>query len=69
MKMVGRFNTIDMVGVIKQRFVNTEVSAIVHDHPSKTQVLVYKPHIIEPHINAHPPIYIYMYVFITKLAL
>jgi hypothetical protein len=69
MKMVGRFNTIDMVGVIKQRFVNTEVSAIVHDHPSKTQVLVYKPHIIEPHINAHLPIYIYMYVFITKLAL
>lgn len=56
MKMVGRFNTMDMVGVIKQRFVNTEVSAIVHDHPSKTQVMVYTMHIIEPHINAHFPI-------------
>ncbi len=33
-EMVCRFNTVDMVGVIKQRFVNTEVSAIVHDHPS-----------------------------------
>jgi hypothetical protein len=39
-----------------QRFVNTEVSAIVHDHPSKTQVMVYTMHIIEPHINAHFPI-------------
>jgi hypothetical protein len=55
-EMVGHFNTMDMVGVIKQRFVNTEVSAIVHDHPSKTQVMVYTMHIIEPHINAHFPI-------------
>jgi hypothetical protein len=31
-EMVCRFITMDMVGVIKQRFVKMEVSAIVDEH-------------------------------------
>jgi hypothetical protein len=58
-EIVCRFTTMDMVGVIKQTFVKTEVSAIVDDHPSKKQVMMYTLHMIEPHINAHLPIHIY----------
>ncbi len=72
-EIVCCFTTIDMVGVIQQRFVKTEVSAIVDDHPSKTQVMVYTLHIFEPRNNAHFSIHIssvlsYTMQFITKLA-
>ncbi len=61
-EIVCRFTVMDMVGVINQRFVKTEVSAIVDNHPSKTQVMVYTLHIIEPHNNAHFPIHMYIYI-------
>jgi hypothetical protein len=65
---ICRFTAMDMVGVIKQRFVKMEVSAIVDDHPSsKTQVMVYTLHIIEPHINAHLPINIYIYILYVAI--